>query len=74
MTLKNAIKELCDKKFKVMVSGEVERTCDIVGLLFLLTTYSDFNQFTNAEKRNLLVNGLKEKSIYIDANITCLIN
>lgn len=73
MTYQEIVKLMVDYKYKVYVGGEKERTTDVLGLLQLLADYSDFFQYTKKEKTKYLKDSIKEKTFYIDANITCKI-
>lgn len=62
--------KLIKKRFKVWVGGEVERTCNFLGLLQLLKNYSDFFEYTQTEMRFEIQKWVKERRVYVDANIT----
>ena len=68
------IKYLSDKNFLVFVSGELERQTNFLGLLKLLNNYSDFFQYSEKEQDESISEWIKEKEIYIDANINCIIS
>ncbi len=66
----NRIKLLSEKRFKIVVGGEVERSCNFLGLLGVLHRFSDFFSYTPAEQRTAVNEWLSSRRIYVDANIT----
>lgn len=64
------MKSLIKKRFKVIVGGEVERTCNFLGVLGLLYRFSDFFDYTPAEQNSTVKEWLKTRRVYVDANIT----
>jgi len=67
--MKKLLANLIGKKFSVYVGGEFERMTDFLGLIKLLTSYSDFFQYTHAEQFEYMLNTKVDKIAYIDANI-----
>lgn len=61
---------LIDRKYKVYVVGEYERTTNFIGLMQLLHQYSDFFSGDRFEQVRDIKQWIKDGSIYIDANIT----
>ena len=58
------------KRFSVIVNGEFERRTNFLGLMKLLTDYSDFFQYTEREQLSYLSKFVTSKEAYVDANIT----
>ncbi len=69
-TVTARINSLAGKRFKVIVAGEVERTCNFLGLLGVLHRYSDFFEYTPAEQQQAIKEWLSSRRVYVDANIT----
>jgi hypothetical protein len=70
MIMNKELKQLADKKFSVYVGGEFERTTGFLGVVKLLVNYSDFFRYTNYESIESVKKWMKDKEIYIDADIT----
>ncbi len=66
------MENLIGKRFRVIVGGELERTTNFDGLLTLLHRFSDYFDFTPAERRQYWKKTFESKRAYIDANITCM--
>ena len=64
------MRNLINKRFKVIVGGELERTCNFNGLLGLLHRFSDFFDYTPAEQNSAIKEWVKTRRVYVDANIT----
>jgi len=60
---------LLDKDFKVYVGGEYERRTNFLGMMNLLAHRSDFFRFHSSQQQSFIKKCIKEKSIYVDADI-----
>lgn len=68
--MNNMLKQLVDKRFSVMVCGEFERGTSFLGLMHLLSMRSDFFNYDKKLQMKCLHEGIRNKSIYIDADIS----
>jgi len=67
---KMKVSELKEKRFKVYVGGEVERTTNWKGVEKLMQDLSDVPAYSPAEKAEFLKSSARKGYVYIDADIT----
>lgn len=69
-TLNEILKKYIDLEFRVIVGGELERKTGFIGLMKLLHYRSGFYQWTPAERKQFLYEGLKTGWLAIDADVS----
>lgn len=65
------MEKLKDRRFKVWVGGEIERTTNWKGVLKLLRDWSDWPLYTASERLRSMNEWRNQRYVYVDANITC---
>jgi hypothetical protein len=59
------------QKFEVIVSGEVERETDLIGLFKLLLDFGGAINWSEEDIKIYMNESFEDGYFYIDANITC---
>jgi len=71
LSTNDILRHIIDKRFRVVIAGEVERHTNFFGLIKLLAAYSDFFEYSTLEQKKYLTNAVATNEFNIDANIYC---